>query len=69
MVLYQLCDVQRGLNLPRRVVLDQFSGFSGGSHLPIWVVLRQPIDEGIQKFGIINGVDNVNWPPYKDSKS
>ena len=23
---------------------------------------------GIQKFGFINGVDNVNWPPYRDSK-
>ena len=23
----------------------------------------------IQKFGFINGVDNVNWPPYRDSKS
>ena len=21
-----------------------------------------------QKFGFINGVDNVNWPPYRDSK-
>ena len=20
-------------------------------------------------FGFINGVDNVNWPPYRDSKS
>ena len=23
----------------------------------------------IQKFGNINGVDNVNWPPYRDSES
>ena len=22
-----------------------------------------------QKFGFINGVHNVNWPPYRDSKS
>ena len=22
-----------------------------------------------QKFGFINGVDNVNWPPYRDSKT
>ena len=21
------------------------------------------------RFGFINGVDNVNWPPYRDSKS
>ena len=24
---------------------------------------------GMQEFGFINGVDNVNWPPYRDSKS
>ena len=23
----------------------------------------------IQKIGFINGVDNVNWPPYRDSES
>ena len=23
----------------------------------------------VQKFCFINGVDNVNWPPYRDSKS
>ena len=23
----------------------------------------------LQKFGFINGVDDVNWPPYRDSKS
>ena len=28
-----------------------------------------PIYLFIQKFGFINGVDNVNWPPYRDSKS
>ena len=22
----------------------------------------------LPKFGFINGVDNVNWPPYRDSK-
>ena len=32
------------------------------------VVLRR-WESSIQKFGIINGVDNVNWPPYRDSKS
>ena len=26
-------------------------------------------NSGTQKFGFINGVDNVNWPPYRDSKS
>ena len=32
------------------------------------VVLR-PWGSSIQKYGFINGVDNVNWPPYSDSKS
>ena len=32
------------------------------------VVLRQ-WGSSIQNFGFINGVDNVNWPPYRDSKS
>ena len=30
------------------------------------VVLRR-WGSSIQKFGFINGVDNVNWPPYRDS--
>ena len=32
------------------------------------VVLRR-WGSSIQKVGFINGVDNVNWPPYRDSKS
>ena len=32
------------------------------------VVLRR-WGSSIQKFGFINGVDSVNWPPYRDSKS
>ena len=32
------------------------------------VVLRR-WGSSIQKFGFINGVDNVKWPPYRDSKS
>ena len=31
--------------------------------------LKKNPDFTIQKFGFINGVDNVNWPPYRDSKS
>ena len=31
--------------------------------------LKEIIIQSIQKFGFINGVDNVNWPPYRDSKS
>ena len=30
------------------------------------VVLRR-WGSSIQKFGFINGVDNVNWPPYRIS--
>ena len=32
------------------------------------VVLRR-WGSSTQKFGFINGVDKVNWPPYRDSKS
>ena len=32
-------------------------------------VLLRRWGSSIQKFGFINGVDNVNWPPYRDSKS
>ena len=31
-------------------------------------VLNRPFP-CLQKFGFINRVDNVNWPPYRDSKS
>ena len=31
------------------------------------VVLRR-WGSSTQKFGFINRVDNVNWPPYRDSK-
>ena len=30
---------------------------------------EQQTPHGIQKFGIINAVDNVNWPLYRDSES
>ena len=32
------------------------------------VVLRR-WGSSIQKFGFINGVDNVNWPTYRDLES
>ena len=32
------------------------------------VVLRER-GSGTREVGFINAVDNVNWPPYKDSKS
>ena len=37
--------------------------------LPNAALGRQAQSKGKQKFGFINGVDNVNWPPYRDSKS
>ena len=36
----------------------------GGKVGTIWFVVRHI---GFQKFGFINGVDNVNWPPYRIS--
>ena len=27
------------------------------------------LNHTVQKFGFINRVDNVNWPPYRDSKT
>ena len=33
------------------------------------IFLDSPQASVIQKFGFINGVDNLNWPPYRDSKS
>ena len=43
-------------------------------HMNEGVVSKEPVvlrrwGSSIQKFGFINGVDNVNWPPYRDSKS
>ena len=32
-------------------------------------MLESIVVTSLQKFGFINGVDNVNWPPYRDSKS
>ena len=43
-------------------------GMSRGVVSKETVVLRR-WGSSIQKFGFINGVDNVNWPPYRDSKS
>ena len=34
-----------------------------------WQESRTVNFKSIQKFGFINRVDNVNWPPYRDSKS
>ena len=48
--------------------LKETNGFSEGVVSKETVVLRR-WGSSIQKFGFINGVDNVNWPPYRDSKS
>ena len=39
---------------------------SGVWHVVWWSLITSV--RLIQKFGFINGVDNVNWPPYRDSK-
>ena len=48
--------------------LDPFLHMNEGVVSKETVVLRR-WGSSIQKFGFINGVDNVNWPPYRDSKS
>ena len=44
-----------------------------GVFSPFWGLIAALIfnlgEMSIQKFGFINRVDNVNWPPYRDSKS
>ena len=49
---------------PKDSLYDKFEGVVSKET----VVLRR-WGSNIQKFGFINGVDNVNWPPYRDSKS
>ena len=49
-------------------VLSLTAILNGGVVSKETVVLRR-WGSSIQKFGFINGVDNVNWPPYRDSKS
>ena len=44
------------------------------SHINEGVVSKETVElrrwgSSIQKFGFINGVDNVNWPPYKILKA
>ena len=45
-----------------------FSVFLKGVVSKETVVLRR-WGSSLQKFDFINGVDNVNWPPFRDSKS
>ena len=49
-------------------ILDESLSYMKGVVSKETVVLRR-WGSSIQKFGFINGVDNVNWPPYRDSKS
>ena len=46
---------------------DEVGGGGGGVSKETVVLLWW--GNSIQKFGFINGIDNVNWPPYRDSKS
>ena len=59
----------QGKNLNKTIPnLSLFSKGNEGVVSKETVVLRR-WGSSIQKFGFINGVDNVNWPPYRDSKS
>ena len=51
-----------------RALIKETNTLSEGVVSKETVVLRR-WGSSIQKFGFINGVDNVNWPPYRDSKS
>ena len=42
--------------------LDWFASYLSDRKQTVYI-------NGLQKFGFINGVDNVNWPRYRDSKS
>ena len=53
---------------PKLPICDPFIIVNEGVVSKETVVLRR-WGSSIQKFGFINGVDNVNWPPYRDSKS
>ena len=48
---------------------DRVAGRGGGIcvYLNNVIPCKRRLD--LEKFGFINGVDNVNWPPYRDSKS
>ena len=39
------------------------------TELELPLLFRSKGSPKIQKFGFINGGDNVNWPQYRDSKS
>ena len=54
------------INTPSRFMLRKPKISAGLMGLPRLVTETLPC---LQKFGFINGVDNVNWPPYRDSKS
>ena len=62
------CGTETINALGLRFVLDKLSRVNEGVVSKETVVLRR-WGSSIQKFGFINGVDNVNWPPYRDSKS
>ena len=38
-------------------------------YVKAWSNARNISAQHLATFGFINGVDNVNWPPYRDSKS
>ena len=62
-------NIDQGLiKWPFLKILKNFLEIDEGVVSKETVVLRQ-WGSSIQKFGFINGVDNVNWPRYRNSKS
>ena len=70
---YGNSPVQENLNFDSTIQSDT-TQLSQSQHMNEGVVSKETVvlrrwGSSIQKFGFINGVDNVNWPPYRDSKS
>ena len=64
-------------DMDRWIIYSQQYAEETGESLEDWLLKYRPsqvsrwntVSFFMQKFGFINGVDNVNWPPYRDSKS
>ena len=75
--LYKLVLGYSAINTARSAlssILVLEDGVKSGEQMNEGVVSKETVvlrrwGSSIQKFGFINGVDNVNWPPYRDSKS
>ena len=57
------------MNFPNHIPPNDLANNFGNYLMQKIDVINKSMDSLVQKFGFINGVDNVNWPPYRDSKS